>query len=86
MSTNILKLNEQYGFNTANTIFNANNPYGFKINISHPKIYPLYIRFKKSKNLPLHFPISDKQRAEFEEHIMKMLEHKKENQLIPTCK
>ncbi len=83
---NILKLNQHYGFTMENTIFNSNNQYGFLININHPLIFPLYIRYKKIKKLALHFPISDKDRFEFETTIFKTLEKSKEKQLITACK
>lgn len=83
---NILKLNEAYGYTMENTIFNSNNQYGFLININHPRIFPLYIRYKIIKKLPLHFPISDKDRFEFEAIIFKSLEKAKEKQLITAGK
>ena len=83
---NILKLNEAYGFTMQNTIFNSNNPYGFLININNPRIFPLYILFKKKKNLALHFPISDKDRFEFETVIFKSLKKAKEKQLITAAR
>ena len=68
-----------------NTIFTVNNQYGYQINISHPKISPMYESFKTKKGLPLNMPISDKERFEFECIIFKMLEKTaKEKQLIPT--
>lgn len=82
---NILKLNEAYGFTMQNTIFNSNSPYGFLININNPRILPLYIRYKKRKNLALHFPISDEDRIEFETVIFKSLKKQKKNSLSPLA-
>lgn len=48
-----------------------NNKYGYKVNISHPKIKPLYQRFKKWKNIPNWCPLSDDERLEFESYILK---------------
>lgn len=49
------------------------NPYGYQININHPKIRPLYERFKKKVGERI---LSDRQRLEFEEHIFGMLRKK----------
>lgn len=48
-----------------------NNKYGYKVNISHSKIKPLYQRFKKWKNIPNWCPLSDDERLEFEGYILK---------------
>lgn len=55
------------------SIFNYENTYGYKLNINHPQIKSLYYRYKKSKNLPEHFPLSDEQRREFEAEILKRI-------------
>jgi len=80
----IIELNQQYGYTMENTIF-MTNKYGYQIDISNPRIAPLYISFKIQKKLPLNMPISDKERFEFEALVFKMLEKTaKEKQLIPT--
>ena len=50
------------------------NLYGYRINITHPEIKPLYDRFKKWKNVPAWCPLSDKERLEFEGYILKKYE------------
>lgn len=54
-----------------NTIYAAENKYGYRINIMHPKIKPLYQRFRKWKGVPDWCPLSDAERLEFESFILK---------------
>lgn len=51
------------------SIWAPDNPYTYRININHPKISPLYARFKKWRGVPAHIPLSDKERFEFERYI-----------------
>ena len=53
-----------------NTIYAAENKYGYRINIMHPKIEPLYQRIKKWKGVPDWCPLSDAERFEFESYIL----------------
>lgn len=61
-----------------NSIFLVNNPYGFRINVNHELIRPLYIRYKAWKGLTVKFPINNQERFEFEDYII----HSKEFKLI----
>ena len=45
--------------------------YGYQVDISDPKIKPLYERFKKWKGIPRWCPLSDEERLEFESYILK---------------
>lgn len=54
-----------------NTIYAAENKYGYRINIMHPKIEPLYKRYKKWKGIADWCPLSDAERLEFESYILK---------------
>lgn len=54
------------------------NKYGYQINITHPKIKPLYERYKKWKNISNWCPLSDEERLEFESYILKKTEGKDE--------
>ena len=54
-----------------NTIYAPENKYRYRINITHPKIEPLYKRFKKWKGVPDWCPLSDAERLEFESYILK---------------
>lgn len=47
------------------------NEYGYQIDIMNPKIKPLYDRFKKWKGVPNWCPLSDCERLEFEQYILK---------------
>lgn len=58
-------------------IFCPPNRSGYHINIGHPLIYPLYVAFCRKINNPLHYPLSDKQRFEFETSVLKFIEKKK---------
>lgn len=49
------------------SIYAPPNKYEYKIAINHPKIKPLYERFKDSKNARI---LSDKERFEFEAIIV----------------
>lgn len=59
------------------SIFNHDNPYGYKINVNHPKIRPLYERFKKKANAVI---LSDKQRFYFESLVFQMIQKEKSNE------
>lgn len=52
-------------------IFLKNNPYGYQININHPRIAQLYARYKRWKNIPQNCPMSDDERHEFEQYILR---------------
>ena len=60
--------------NNNSLIYAPQNKYGYKININHPKINPLYEAFKKKKKAII---LSDEERFEFENIIFKMIERKK---------
>lgn len=52
------------------SIFNIGNPYGYKININHPRVRDKYNRFKKWKDIPENEPMSDEIRFEFEKYLL----------------
>ena len=56
------------------SIFVEGNPYGYRLNISHPKIAPLYWRYKAWKDIPRTAPMSDQERFEFEAMVLKRKE------------
>lgn len=58
-------------------VFNENNPYGYRLNINHPKIHELYQRYKAWKGIPNQFPLSDAERLEFESIVISKLEERK---------
>lgn len=49
------------------------NKYGYRVNISHPAVRPLYEKYKKSVNEMI---LSDEQRRTFEMHIITALQRK----------
>ena len=49
----------------------SRNPYSYILNINHPVIHPLYMRFKRWKGIPVYCPLSDTERIEFEEYMRK---------------
>lgn len=46
-------------------------PYIYKININLPKRQELYLRFKKWKGIPKWCPLSDEERKEFEDYVLR---------------
>lgn len=54
------------------SIFNPNNKYGYKININHPIIRPLYEKCKLKLNIMI---MSDQQRHDFETIILRKIEN-----------
>lgn len=47
------------------------NKYGYRLRISHPLIYPLFVRYKKEVlKTREQFPISDKERLDFEDETI----------------
>ena len=62
--------------NKNNSIFLFNNPLNFNININHPLINPFYRRYKEWKGLSIKFPISNKERFEFENYLIHSKEFK----------
>lgn len=56
------------------SIYAKPNKFGYKIAINHPKIKPLYERFKDSKNARI---LSDKERFEFEAIIISAIQKRR---------
>lgn len=54
-------------------IYAKPNPWGYKLNVNHPTINELYRRYKVWKGYAPNFPLSDKQRIEFENYILPKL-------------
>lgn len=51
------------------SMFTHQNPYGYLVNINHPRISKLYDRYKKKNNIPPWCPMSDDERYDFENLI-----------------
>lgn len=58
------------------SVYAPPNKYGYRINITHPKILPLYEAYKKRKRAVI---LSDEERHEFEEIIFRMIEKRQVN-------
>ena len=58
-----------------NSPFTKNNPYNYKISISHPAIYPHYQAYKKFVGETMI--LSDKQRSDFERYVLAELQRLK---------
>lgn len=52
------------------SIFISGNECGYKVNITHPLIRPLYERFKEKIGCPIVYPLSDRERFQFENLII----------------
>lgn len=57
------------------SIFVDDNPYGYLLNISHPRVAPLYWRYKKWKGIPRTAPMSGQERFEFEALVLRQKEN-----------
>lgn len=68
---------ESKGLKLMSNSFIPEDTYGYKVDISSPKIKPLYDRYKKWKGIPDWCPLSDEERFEFETYILG--EKRKEN-------
>ena len=56
------------------SIYAKTNKYGYKINVNHPLIQPMYERYKNHIGEKI---LSDRQRLNFESLIFQMIERKK---------
>ena len=65
--------------NPNDSIYAKPNNYGYKLNVNHPQILPLYERYKKKLGEKI---LSDTQRLTFETLIFKALQKKKEKLLL----
>lgn len=52
------------------------NPYGYRVNIRNPYVHTLWVRYHEKHDLPMHYPISDAERFEFELAVIPHLEKK----------
>ncbi|PWJ13977.1 hypothetical protein [Ruminococcus flavefaciens] len=66
------------GITPNDTIYAKPNSYGYKLNVNHPQILPLYERYKKKLGEKI---LSDTQRLTFETMIFKALQKKKEKEV-----
>ena len=57
-------------------IYTNNDRYGFRLNVNHPHINKLYLRFKASKGVGINFPLDDRDRREFEAVIIEKMQKK----------
>lgn len=62
----------------SDTIYAKPNKYGFKINVNHPQIQPLYERYKEHIGEKI---LSDRQRLNFECLIFQMIERKNKKEV-----
>lgn len=66
------------GITPNDSIYAKENKYGYKLNVNHPQILPLYERYKKKLGEKI---LSDTQRLTFETIIFKALQKKKEKEV-----
>lgn len=60
-----------------------NNKYGYRVDITKPKYRELYERYKKYKNIPRWCPLSDGERLEFENYVLRSKEREENNFINP---
>ena len=60
-----------------------NNKYGYQVDITKPKYRNLYDRYKKYKNIPRWCPLSDGERFEFENYVLRSKEREENNFINP---
>lgn len=60
-----------------------NNKYGYQVDITKPKYRELYERYKKWKGLPRWCPLSDGERFEFENYVLRGKEREENNFINP---
>lgn len=60
-----------------------NNKYGYQVDITKPKYRNLYDRYKKYKNIPAWCPLSDGERFEFENYVLRSKEREENNFINP---
>lgn len=75
----VVSIQEAYG--TAQGALLKFNPYGYRVNINHPLIRPLYERYKKWKKIPHGAALSDEERFEFEKYILEKIGKKDPGEL-----
>lgn len=57
--------------------------YGYQVDITKPKYRELYDRYKKYKNIPRWCPLSDGERFEFENYVLRSKEREENNFINP---
>lgn len=67
------------------SIYCGPNPYGYRLNINHPKIKELSDRYRRAHGLSMIWPMSDAQRLDFENIVIERIE-KNEHDKIQKSK
>lgn len=52
------------------------NPWGYKVNINHPQVRPIFERYLKQQGIPPWCPLSDAERLQFEADFVAGVEKK----------
>lgn len=73
----LAKKGRQNNDNDSIFITGAGNKYGYKVNVNHPQIQPLYEQFKKELKTPI---LSDMERFQFESIIISKYSKEKESE------
>ena len=67
------------GLRQSNSVYLESNRYGYRININHPSIRPLYEAYHRRIGVPLHIHLTHIQRLQFDTLVHRMLEQKRRN-------
>lgn len=69
-----IDFNKLWACNIGNPILVFGNEWGYRLNVNHPAVNPLYIRYKKEVLKTREaFPISDSERLDFEDKAIPYL-------------
>lgn len=64
------------------SIYAPQNSSGYRINVNHPKIKPLYEAYHRHVGVPLHIHLSHEQRMEFEMMVLRLIEKKRSREYV----
>lgn len=59
------------------SIYTHGNRYGYRLNLRHPLVKKLYLRYKDKLGISQSMPLSDAERMDFERQALPWLERRK---------
>lgn len=61
------------------SIYAPENAYGYRLNVSHPKILPLYEAYHRRIGVPLHIHLTHEHRLHFEQAVFNMMKRRNDH-------